>query len=276
MLKINMKLVVLTSTLLSMLFAIQGCSVAKGYQCMKDPYCSRNKQPIKTKIEHCESTKTGYDINSYLTPRSWSGMKETYTNYIAEEQYKDTNRTYRDLKEECQIKYEKEQNRIKELKNKKELEEKAKRQQVFDHKVALAKKNGYKGYVQYRTFDEFINDAQLGRININSYKGYVIEIFDNGTYGFKFSQLINGVEIYQPDYRYGLKLTVGIRRDKDQKSTPLEGQPLKNIKQTSFIKVDNYRTILGVNKQILMFDRAIDFRVAVVKEMLKKSQKNKK
>jgi len=50
---------------------------------------------------------------------------------------------------------------------------------------------------------------------------------------------------------------------------PLEGQPLRNIQLVSFIKVISYRTILGVNKQILMFDRANDFRVAVIVKVFK-------
>ena len=79
--------------------------------------------------------------------------------------------------------------------------------------------------------------------------------------------------MYQPNYRYGLKVSVGIKRDKAQTNMPFEGQPLQNIGLIHFIGVKNYRTVLGANKQILMFDRAGKYRVAYATSIMKALEK---
>jgi len=276
MLKFTVKRLVFTVMIVLFLLIINGCSALSRYQCIKDPYCSMYREAIISKIVECEKSETGYDINAYINQEYKSGIKRTYNKFVAHNQYKDTTRTYDDLRKECQCKYETEQNRLQEIKKRQKQEAKAQRDRVFNESNLLAKKNGFKGYAQFRNMHDFVVSAENGSININDYKDYAIEFSENGDYAYKFSQLINGTEIYQPDYRYGLKLTVGIKRDKDQNSQPLEGQILKNIKVVSFKGIETYKTILRVNKQILIFDRAIDFRVSAVKEALKKIIEKKK
>jgi hypothetical protein len=97
--------------------------------CSRNYSCSTYKKLIKTKISNCEAIITGIAINDYIN-----------SNEVLKK-YKDTNRTYDDLRVECQVKYEKEQKRLKD-----------KEEQAFDANVLLAKKNGYKGYTQYRRY----------------------------------------------------------------------------------------------------------------------------
>ena len=254
-----------------LLLMINGCSAVSFYQCIKDPYCSMFREPIMKKIVECEDSKTGYDINAYLNQEA--SKKRVYDTFVAKTQYKETTRTYDDLRKECQDKYETEQDRLQEVKKRRKQEEQEKREKIFNESKTLALNSGFKGYAQFRNMHDFVSSAENGSIDINNYKDYVIEFSDNGDYAYKFSQQINDVEIYQPDYRYGLKLTVGIRRDKEQKSQPLEGQVIKNIKVVSFKGVETYTTILRFNKQILIFDRAINFRVSAFEEALKKVNK---
>jgi len=270
-----LKLTVSKAIIVVLLLIMNGCKVLSVYQCIIDPYCTRYREPIMKKIVECEKTEIGYDINAYLYENS--GRKSTYEKFVAKNQYKNTNRTFDDLRKECQGKYEAEQDRLQEVKKMQEKEAQAKRDRIFNESKNLAIESGYKGYVQFRDMHDFVSSAENGSININDYKDYVIEFSSNGDYAYKFSQLINGVEIYQPDYRYGLKLTVGIKRDKDQKDQPLEGQVINNIKVVSFKGVETYMTILRLNKQILIFDRAKNFYVSALEKALKKvfDQKDK-
>jgi hypothetical protein len=121
---------------------------------------------------------------------------------------------------------------------------------------------------------EFMSYIQSGQVNINSYKNHIIVFNNKGTYTYKYMQTVNNIEIYQPDYRYGFKSTVGIVREKEQNNAILEGQFLSNIEVISFKKVDTYRTIFGVNKQILLFDRGADFRLQLMVDYLKKQTKS--
>ena len=247
---------------------IQGCGGMSSLLKVKDDSYYRYEKTIKSAIEKCYLSENGTNISKILSEKST--IQNTYDKYIVNEIYKETDKTYKDLKEECQAKYDKEQLRLKEVKAQKLLEEKNAREKAFKAKVLLAQSSGYKGYLEYRDIEDFLADAQNGLININDYKGYVIYFKSHGTYAYKFSQYVNGIDIYQPDYRYGLKSTLGIKRVKENTNHPLEGQPLKNIEYTSFIGIDSYSTVLGAKKQIIIFDRAVNFRMELFEYIMNK------
>ncbi|WP_373033567.1 hypothetical protein [Sulfurovum sp.] len=262
MINVSMKVI------LSLVFvmAIQGCGGLKTLTAMSDSEYKQYNDEILEKLEQCHKSDKGMDINKYLKKRK--AIQRTYERYVIDEEYNETDKTYGDLKEECQTKYNNEQLRLEKIKAQKLQEEKETAAKVLKDNEDLAKKNGYKGYVEFVDMHQFIRLAEAGSISINDYKQYVIHFRDSGTYAYKFTQLAQGIEMYQPNYRYGVNSTLGIKRIKENKNQPLEGQLLNNIEYVSFIGVSTYKTVLGANKQIVLFDRAIDFKVALVQDIL--------
>ena len=259
-------------------FLLQGCIADKGglsltesVQCSMDTPCKQGKPKIIKVLLDCYQNENGADVNKIFNKNRKYGY--VFNKYLVDKKFEDTNLTYTQVKEMCQTKYEAEKSRIESEKQAKADKLQKEREEDLKHNNLLAKKNGYKGFVQYNSIEGFIRDAEYGNININDYKGYVISNNEDGTYAYKFSQLVKDIEMYHPDYRYGLKLSVGIKRDKAQTNMPLEGQPLQSTGIISFIGVQTYKTVLGVNKQILMFDRAGKYRVAYATSILKALEK---
>ena len=147
-----------------------------------------------------------------------------------------------------------EEKRIAKEKTHKKIEEKS------PINYALAKKSGYTGYTEYKSIEKFTAEYEYGHIDINDYRGYVISNKSSGTYAYKFLKIVGNLEIYQPDRKYGWIVAVGIKRDKGQTNLPLLDSPLLNVGTISFLGVSNYKTIYGVYKKILVFDRAKKFR----------------
>lgn len=148
-------------------------------------------------------------------------------------------------------------------------EEKALAKQRFHEKIerdypikyALAKENGYQGYIEDKSIEKFISEYEYGRMDINEYKNYVIANKAGATYAYKFLKIVNDTEVYEPNSKYGWVNAVGIKRSKGQRDTPLVGAPMRNTKVVSFLGVSNYKTIYGVYKKILVFNRAEKFRM---------------
>jgi len=237
-----------------------------------DSYCKRDKPKIIESLRACNAN--GDDVNKIFNKKR--NFTYVFDKYLADKKFEDTNLTYSQVKEKCQAKYETEKARIKVEKQAKSDKLKKDRKQALKENNLLAKKAGYKGYTHFSDMEMLIVSAQNGEINIGDYVDTVIEFRSGGTYAYKFSQINNGIEIYQPDYRYGLKSTIGIKREKEQNNQILEGQPLKNIEIVSFLGVKKYRTVLGASKQILIFDRAADFRLELVMKALEKKLAEKK
>ena len=146
----------------------------------------------------------------------------------------------------------------------KEKVKKEKFDQAFDDKspeyFRLAKESGYAGYVEYKSIEKFTNDYEVGRLKINDYRGYIIATTSNGTYAYTFLKVINDMEIYVPERKYGWVLAVGIKRDTKREKVPKVGAPLRDTKIVSFLGVSTYKTRFGVRKKVLVFDRARKFR----------------
>lgn len=274
----NFKLIGLT---LLLGFILQGCIAEKGkltaldnIMCNMDSNCVKFKPKITKALNICYLNPLGgniedfFDNNKKLYDNDLYSKRNVYNKFLKDKNFKETNLTYQQVKEECQTKYQAEKIRLEQeeyTKNKKQLQEKqAKQEKLIKKSKLLAEKNGYKGFVIQYSLENFIRDAEEGRIDINDYKKYVIASTQEREKAYKFSQLINNIEVYQPDYRFRLNLTIGIKRS-TEKNTPLEGQVLKDVIPVSFIGVETYTTILGVQKQILMFDRAEKFRTAFKK-----------
>lgn len=259
--------------ILSLVFVIviQGCGGLKTLTAMGDSEYQQYNGEILEKLEQCRKSDKGMDINKYLKKRK--AIQRTYERYVIDKKYKETNKTYGELKEECQTKYNDEQLRLEKIKAKKLQKEKEAEVNALKANEDLAKKSGYKGYVEFTDMQQFITLSEQGSININDYKQYVIHFRDSGTYAYKFTQLVRGVEMYQPNYKYGVNSTLGIKRIKENTNQPLEGRPLGNIEYVSFIGVSTYKTVLGANKQIVLFDRAIDFKVAIAEDILNELSK---
>jgi len=134
---------------------------------------------------------------------------------------------------------------------------------------ALAQTSGYKGYVEYKSIEKFISEYEYGRIDINDYKNYIISNTARGTYAYKFSKLINETEVYQPNSKYGWVHAVGIKREKGQTDELRVGSPMRDTQVVRFLGISNYKTIYGVYKKILVFDRATKFRAASEKNIQK-------
>jgi len=132
----------------------------------------------------------------------------------------------------------------------------------------LAKENGYTGYFEFKSLEKFTGEYEYGHIDINDYRGYVVSNKSSGTYAYKFLKIVGDIEIYQPERKYGWVLAVGIKRYNGQVNLPPLGSPLLNVGTVSFLGVSNYKTIYGVYKKILVFDRAKNFREASAKVML--------
>jgi len=131
----------------------------------------------------------------------------------------------------------------------------------FPHKSALAKSNGYRGYIEFKSIEKFTSEYEYGRLDVNDYKNYVISNQAGGTYAYTFTRVSDGIEIYQPDKKYGWVTTLGIKRHKEQRNKLKKGSPLLDTKTVSFLGVSTYKTIFGVYQRILLFDRAQTFRV---------------
>jgi len=215
------------------------------------------------KIEDCENNTAGMDLDTFIYDSSKSRI---YYHHVAEEKYKESGKTYDFFKKQCQDKYIAEQLRIKEMKL---LEQNKKKQQAQKENEEFAKSNGYKGYIKLSGFHSLIYSVQSGETDIGKYKNYVIKFDSIGTKAYRFSQLINGIEIYQPVHGYHLKPTIGIRRNKVNENLLVEGQPLTNIEYVSFEGIDSYTTVLGASKQIVMFNRATNFKVAYIQQIFK-------
>ena len=125
----------------------------------------------------------------------------------------------------------------------------------------VVKESGYKCVAEYDDIEMFVIAAEHGEINLGDYKGCLIITKHTGSYAWTFSEFRDGVEIYHPDYRFDHKVSIGIVRDKDQKNEQIEGQPIRNTQFMTFRGIKYYTTALGARKQILMFDRAGDFRI---------------
>jgi len=138
-------------------------------------------------------------------------------------------------------------------------------EQAFPLKYALAKSSGYKGYAQFKSIEKFTSEYEYGRIDINDYQNYIIASESGGTYAYRFSRILDGIEIYQPDKKYGWVLPLGIKRNKRQNNKLLRGSPLLNTKTVRFLGISDYKTIFGVYQKILLFDRAETFREASAK-----------
>jgi len=131
----------------------------------------------------------------------------------------------------------------------------------FPENYALAKENGYLGYTEYKSIEKFTSEYEFGHIKIDDYRGYIISTSSRGTYAYRFSRLVNGMEIYEPDKKYGWVLALGIKRDKSKRvKLPKVKSPLRDTKIVSFLGISTYKTIYGVSKKVLVFDRAEDFR----------------
>ena len=143
----------------------------------------------------------------------------------------------------------------------------------FPINYALAKKSGYTGYTEYKSIEKFTGEYEYGHIDINDYIGYVILNKSTGTYAYKFLKMVDNIEIYQPDSRYGWVLTVGVKRDNRQMDLPPLGSPLLNVGTVSFLGGSNYKTRYGVYKKILVFDRAKKFREVSATVMLEDTQR---
>jgi len=141
-----------------------------------------------------------------------------------------------------------------------------KHEQDYPIMSKLARNSGYMGYVEYKSIEKFISAYEFGRIDINDYTNYIISNTARGTYAYKFFKLVNDIEIYEPDSKYGWLHTVGIKRDKGETGKIGVGTPMKNTKIVSFLGMSTYKTIYGVYKKILVFDRAPKFKVASVKK----------
>jgi len=142
---------------------------------------------------------------------------------------------------------------------KEELHEKIEDQ--FPDNYRLAQDNGYTGYAEYKSIEKFTSEYEFGHIKINDYRGYIISSTSNGTYAYRFSRLVDNMEIYEPDKKYGWVLALGIKRDKNRRmKLPKAKAPLRDTKIMRFLGIGKYKTIYGVSKNILVFDRAEDFR----------------
>lgn len=254
---------------------LQGCIADKGSaslleetKCNMSRDCKQKKEEITNTFEQCLYNPDGADITKYFAQSDSRWRSRIYAEFLVNRQFKDTNQTYLEVRNDCQNKFEAAEARRIEAENIKKEALRLKKEKEFNSNVELAKASGYEGYAEFRSIADFISEAQNGNININDYKGYVILSENSGTRAYKFSQLVEGVEMYHPDYRFGLNVSVGIKRDKEETNQPLEGQPLQNTETVSFLGVQTYRTVLGTNKQILMFDRAIDFRVAYMQKWI--------
>ena len=135
-------------------------------------------------------------------------------------------------------------------------------EQAFPLKYALAKASGYKGYVEYESIEKFTSEYEYGHIDINDYRNYVISNKAGGTYAYTFSRVLDGIEIYQPDKKYGWVRTLGIKRNKQQKNKLLRGEPLLNTQTVSFLGTSQYKTIFGIYKKILIFERIETLKTA--------------
>lgn len=135
-----------------------------------------------------------------------------------------------------------------------------KNEQDLPLKTELAKTRGYKGYVEYDSIDKFTSAYEYGHIKIDDYYNYVIANKKGGTYAYRFTRVLDGIEIYQPDKKYGWVLPVGIKRSKHQNNRLLRGAPLLNTKMVRFLGVRDYKTIYGVYQRILLFERVERFK----------------
>jgi len=136
----------------------------------------------------------------------------------------------------------------------------AKHEEALPLKSALAKSNGYAGYIKYKSIDKFTREYELRRLNINDYKNYIIANQTGGTYAYTFSRVLDDIEIYQPNKKYGWIFALGIKRHKGQNNNLKKGTPLLNTKTVRFLGVSEYKTIFGIKQKILLFDRAENFR----------------
>ena len=139
-----------------------------------------------------------------------------------------------------------------------------KHEEAAPDKYTLAKENGYQGYIEYKSIEKFTKEYEYKRLDINDYRNYIISNKTGGTYAYTFSRVLDDIEIYKPNKKYGWTFALGIKRHKGQTNKLQRGGPLLDTKTVRFLGVSDYKTVYGIYQKILLFDRAENFRAALV------------
>ncbi len=128
-------------------------------------------------------------------------------------------------------------------------------EQTYPEAYALAKESGHQGYIEFKSIEQFVAEYEYGRIDIHNYKDYIISNSSGATYAYLYSKRIEDISLYTPNSKYGWVHTIGIKLHDKDAPEPQRGEPLKDTRTVKFLGVHKYKTIFGVYKKFLLFER---------------------
>lgn len=215
-----------------------------------DVQVESNRGPTKTITLKTDAEKWAQYVNSMRSFKQNFRFMKVF-NKIKDKKYKKTNETYSQIFSRCDSAR---RQFVKAINDKKERAKKAKEKKkmiAWNAVQKKAKKLGYKGVKQFYTFADFIYAIQRGEVpSLNGYVNYIFNFID-GNMMLKVFQVTDKYVFYKYDYRYEANSIIAIPKVKGH----IYGteQPIAPNKYYVFNGILPYKTILGVDKQALLF-----------------------